>query len=101
VAEAVQWQVKGHEAPARTGCWRLATGDWRPHDLRRTAVTLAQRAGCPLDAIPALPQRKTAGVIGVSARHAHEDEKRLVVTAIADQVKRILNGWPVLWVRCV
>jgi integrase len=55
---------------------------WRFHDLRRTAVTLAQRAGVPLDAIRALTQHKTPGVIGVFARHAFADEKRAVVAGI-------------------
>lgn len=60
----------------------LGNPDWRLHDLRRTAVTLAQRQGCSLDAIRALTQHKSSGVIGVYARHAFEDEKRLVVAAI-------------------
>lgn len=71
--------------------------DWRLHDLRRTAVTLAQRAGCSLDPIRALTQHKSAGVIGIYARHGFETEKRAVVEAIATEVSVIceandLNG---------
>lgn len=62
----------------------LGNPDWRLHDLRRTAVSLAQRQGCSLDAIRALTQHKTSGVIGVYARHAFEQEKRLVSSAISD-----------------
>lgn len=59
---------------------------WRFHDLRRTSVTLAQRAGCPLDAIRALTQHKAPGVIGVYARHAYAEEKRDVVERIEKQI---------------
>ena len=60
--------------------------DFRLHDLRRTAVTLAQRGGCGVDAIKALTQHKTTGVVGIYARHGYEDEKRAVVAAIAAEV---------------
>ena len=65
----------------------LGGSDWRLHDVRRTAVTLAQRQGCSLDAVRALTQHKSAGVIGVYARHAFEDEKRMVTEAIAEAVQ--------------
>jgi integrase len=68
-----------------------AATSWRFHDLRRTAVTLAQRAGCPLDAIRALTQHKTPGVIGVYARHAYADEKRQVAAAIEVVLQDILK----------
>lgn len=64
----------------------LGNPDWRLHDLRRTAVTLAQRHGCNLDTIRALTQHKSAGVIGIYARHGFEAEKQAVVEAIAAQV---------------
>ncbi|MEO0816572.1 MAG: integrase arm-type DNA-binding domain-containing protein [Pseudomonadota bacterium] len=63
----------------------LGNPDWRLHDLRRTAVTLAQRQGCSLDTIRALTQHKSAGVIGIYARHAFEDEKKQVAEAIATE----------------
>lgn len=65
---------------------------WRFHDLRRTAVTLAQRAGAPLDAIRALTQHKLAGIIGIYARHAYTDEKREVALHIEAMVKAILTN---------
>ena len=64
---------------------------WRFHDLRRTAVTWAQRAGCPLDAVRALTQHKTPGIIGVYARHAFAEEKRLVVEGIERELKQLLS----------
>lgn len=68
----------------------LGSHDWRLHDLRRTAVTLAQRGGAPVDDIRALTQHKVPGVIGVYARHDYEAEKRRVVAAIASAVDVIL-----------
>jgi len=65
---------------------------WRFHDLRRTAVTLAQRAGAPLDAIRALTQHKTPGIIGVYARHAYTDEKRDVAERINAIISAIIDG---------
>ncbi|NQY98780.1 MAG: integrase arm-type DNA-binding domain-containing protein [Henriciella sp.] len=63
----------------------LGDVDWRLHDLRRTAVTLAQRRACSLDAIRALTQHKLSGVIGIYARHGFEAEKANVVEAIAKE----------------
>ena len=70
---------------------KLGGPDWRLHDLRRTAVTLAQRDGCSVEAIRALTQHKLPGVIGVYARHTYEDEKREVVAAIERQVARVIG----------
>ncbi len=71
--------------------WReTGQGDWRTHDLRRTAVTLAQREGCSIEEIRALTQHRIPGVIGVYARHAYTQEKREVVNAIARRVLLIL-----------
>ena len=65
--------------------------DWRLHDLRRTAVTLAQRGGAGIDEIKALTQHKVAGVIGVYARHGYESEKRQVVDLVEMQIANILR----------
>ena len=70
---------------------QCGNADFRLHDLRRTAVTLAQRGGCGIDAIKALTQHKTTGVVGIYARHGYEDEKRAVVTAIAEEVFGIVG----------
>lgn len=65
--------------------------DWRLHDLRRTAVTLAQRGGASIEEIRALTQHKTPGVIGVYARHAYAEEKRRVAEVIAAEVRNTLS----------
>ncbi len=70
---------------------KLGNPDWRLHDLRRTAVTLAQRGCCMIEEIRALTQHKTPGVIGVYARHGYEDEKRKVVGVIEEVVRAIVE----------
>ena len=65
--------------------------DWRLHDLRRTAVTLAQRGGASIDEIRSLTQHKVPGVIGVYARHQYWDERRQVVTVIDSELSQILS----------
>jgi integrase len=70
-------------------------GDWCTHDLRRTAVTLAQREGCSIEEIRALTQHRIPGVIGVYARHAYTHEKQKVVDRIGDRVAGILSSPPV------
>lgn len=67
-------------------------GDWRLHDLRRTAVTLAQRGGATIDEIRALTQHKVPGVIGIYARHGYETEKRRVAETILEQIKDIIGS---------
>jgi integrase len=67
------------------------TTQWRFHDLRRTAVTLAQAARQPLDDIRALTQHKIGGVLGTYARHAYDEEMRRVVDAIAVKISEIVD----------
>ena len=71
---------------------QLGSPDWRLHDLRRTAVTLAQRGGCAIEEIRALSQHKVPGLIGVYARHAYTDEKRRVAGVIASEIGRCLDS---------
>ena len=70
---------------------RLGGPDWRLHDVRRTAVTLAQRGGAGIEEIRALTQHKIPGVIGVYARHDYEDEKRRVAEAIERVTRSVLD----------
>lgn len=81
------------KAERRERVQRASDASWRFHDLRRTAVTLAQRGGANVDAIKALTQHKTAGVIGIYARHAFHQEKQEVAQLIETQLLAILaNG---------
>lgn len=65
-------------------------GDWRLHDLRRTAVTLAQRGGAGIDEIRALTQHKVSGVISVYARHQYAAERKRVVAIIDREIGDVL-----------
>jgi integrase len=78
------------KAKRRERLQRASSTGWRFHDLRRTAVTLAQRGGANVDAIKALTQHKTAGVIGIYARHAFHHEKEEVAQLIEAQLLAIL-----------
>ena len=53
-----------------------------PHDLRRTAATLAQAARLPIDFVKALLNHNDKGVTGVYARWNMFEEKREAVLAI-------------------
>ena len=53
-----------------------------PHDLRRTAATIAQAARLPVDFVKALLNHNDKGVTGVYARHHMFEEKREAVLAI-------------------
>lgn len=53
-----------------------------PHDLRRTAATLAQAARVPRDYVKALLNHRDGDVTAVYARHHMLTEKREAVTAI-------------------
>jgi integrase len=66
--------------------------DWRLHDLRRTAVTLAQRGGASVDEIRALTQHKVPGVIGVYARHKYDHEKETVIARIDSELFALIHN---------
>ena len=70
---------------------QLGATDWRLHDLRRTAVTLAQRGGVAIEEIRALTQHKMPGVIGVYARHTYSEEKRKVVEVIESELAGVIK----------
>jgi integrase len=53
-----------------------------PHDLRRTAATMAQAARLPVDFVKALLNHNDKGVTGIYARWQMFEEKREAVTAI-------------------
>ncbi len=71
---------------------QLGDPDWRFHDLRRTAVTLAQRGGASIESIRALTQHKVPGVIGVYARHDYDVEKQQVADVIQKRIDDVLRG---------
>lgn len=60
-----------------------------PHDLRRTAATLAQQEGIGFEAVSALLNHTNPSVTAVYARHDFMREKREAVEAIERAVLRL------------
>ncbi len=62
-----------------------------PHDLRRTAATLARAAGAPRDAVVALLNHTFDDVTGIYDRYAMLAEKRDAVARIEEKIKALAN----------
>lgn len=60
-----------------------------PHDLRRTAATLAQQEGIGFEAVSALLNHTNPSITAVYARHDFGREKREAVEAIERAILRI------------
>jgi integrase len=63
-----------------------------PHDLRRTAATIAQAARMPVDFLKALLNHNDKGVTGVYARWHMFEEKREAAMAIEAAVLPLMPG---------
>jgi integrase len=61
-----------------------------PHDLRRTAATLAQSVRTPVDHVKALLNHHDKGVTGVYARWHYFEEKRAAVLGIESVVSPLI-----------
>src|SRR5262245_41696902 len=66
-------------------------GDWRLHDLRRTARSLLSRAGVNPDIAERCLGHVIGGSRGVYERHRYEAEMLHACEALAAQVDRIVN----------
>ena len=62
-----------------------------PHDLRRTAATIAQAARLPVDFVKALLNHNDKGVTGIYARWRMFEEKREAVMAIEAAVLPLMQ----------
>jgi integrase len=65
-------------------------GDWRIHDLRRTARSLLSRAGVATDHAERCLGHVIGGVRGIYDRHEYYDEKAKAFEALAALVQRII-----------
>jgi integrase len=70
---------------------------WTPHDLRRTFVTLAARAGVPEHIIVRLVNqtpvtRELSATLGTYQRHEYLEERRQATLAVAALVREIVGG---------
>ncbi|NJL73326.1 MAG: site-specific integrase [Candidatus Competibacteraceae bacterium] len=71
---------------------KMAFGDWRLHDLRRTAATGMSRLGVSFEVVGKVLGHSQAGVTAVYQRYGHEAEKRAALQAWADHLDRIAAG---------
>jgi integrase len=67
---------------------------WTPHDLRRTAATILDRAGYSLEQIGALLAHTRKGVTAVYARWDKFDLRREMATAVEQSLRETLEGEP-------
>ena len=67
---------------------------WTPHDLRRTAATILDRAGYSLEQIGALLAHTRKGVTAVYARWDKFDLRREMATVIERSLRETLDGEP-------
>ena len=67
---------------------------WTPHDLRRTAATILDRAGYSLEQIGALLAHTRKGVTAVYARWDKFDLRREMATAVERSLRETLNDAP-------
>ena len=82
-----------HEAAQRLVAG-LAMERWTPHDLRRTAATILDRAGYSLEQIGALLAHTRKGVTAVYARWDKFDLRREMATAVELSLRETLDSAP-------
>src|SRR4029077_1233003 len=77
----------------------LAMERWTPHDLRRTAATILDRAGYSLEQIGALLAHTRKGVTAVYARWDKFDLRREMATVVERSLRETLDGEPAAVVK--
>ena len=65
-----------------------ATSGWHRHDVRRTAGTILQRSGFPLEVVAAFLGHKLQGVTAIYLRHDYALEKRKAAAELASVIAR-------------
>jgi integrase len=66
-------------------------GDWRVHDLRRTARSLMSRAGVQSEHAERVMGHVIGGVEGIYDRHGYDSEKALALEKLAALIEHIVN----------
>ena len=67
----------------------LGMKKFTPHDLRRTAATVARSNGVPRDHVKALLAHKEGDVTAVYDQYDMLDEKRAVVTVLGRAISKL------------
>ncbi len=78
---------------------RLGMEPWTPHDLRRTAATILDRAGYSLEQIGAMLAHTRKGVTAVYARWDKFDLRREMAMVIEQSLRETLDGEPATAVK--
>src|SRR6476620_256744 len=78
---------------------RLGMVRWTPHDLRRTAATILDRAGYSLEQIGAILAHTRKGVTAVYARWDKFDLRREMATVVEQSLRETLDGEPTTAIR--
>jgi integrase len=87
----------GDKTEDRTGIREfLGLDHFTAHDLRRTAATIARRAGAPRPDVKALLDHVNGDVTDVYDRYDMLHEKRLVVNLLASELRRIVGDRPTI-----
>jgi len=73
---------------------KLGMAKWTPHDLRRTAATILDRAGYSLERIGALLAHTRKGVTAVYARWDKFDFRREEATVVERSLRETLDDRP-------
>ena len=87
-----------HEAAQRIVAG-LGMERWTPHDLRRSAATILDRAGYSLEQIGALLAHTRKGVTAVYARWDKFDLRREMATVVERSLRETLDGEPIAAVK--
>jgi integrase len=72
----------------------LGLDHFTAHDLRRTAATIARRAGAPRDHVKAMLDHINGDVTETYDKYDMLKEKRAVVKILADEIRRIIGDGP-------
>jgi integrase len=70
----------------------LIGGEWRLHDLRRTAKSLMARAGVHAHISERVLGHEMGGVEGIYDRHSYREEKAHALKALAGLLETIIRG---------
>ncbi|MBR0749098.1 tyrosine-type recombinase/integrase [Bradyrhizobium japonicum] len=85
----------GDKTEDRTGIRAfLGLEHFTAHDLRRTAATIARRAGAPRPDVKALLDHVNGDVTDVYDKYDMLPEKRAVVNLLASELRRIIGDRP-------
>jgi integrase len=83
------------DRPARVGVREfLGMEHFTPHDLRRTAATIARRGGAPRTDVKATLDHIDGDVTAVYDKYDMLSEKRAVANVLADELRKIVGDRP-------